>query len=75
MPDTWVVQTVDGRTKYHKIEDRGPCGHVITHTVMKKGDGTLHLEVMGRILHRDAPALLKLSKLSKNTSLKNIIIA
>ena len=70
---TWVVQTVDGCTKYHYIEasDTLPPTHKLTHTVMAAEDGTLQIEVLGRILSKDTtPALSILDGLPHNTTVK-----
>lgn len=70
---TWAVQTVDGCTKYHckTASDTLPPFHKLTHTVMAAEDGTLHIEVLGRVLSKDtAPSLSVLDGLPHNTTLK-----
>ena len=70
---TWAVQTVDGCTKYHCItaSDTLPPTHKLTHTVMAAEDGTLHIEVLGRVLSKDTtPSLSVLDGLPHNTALK-----
>lgn len=71
MPETWVEQTIEGCTKYHKIlvTNTTPPTHMISHTITGEGDA-LHIEVLGRHLSNDAPALSILKGLPKNTTLK-----
>ena len=71
MPETWVEQTIEGCTKYHKIlvTNTTPPTHMISHTITGEGDA-LHIEVLGRHLSNDAPALSILKGLPKSTTLK-----
>lgn len=71
MPDAWVEQTIEGCAKYHKIlaTNTIPPTHTISHTVTGEGDA-LHIEVLGRHLSKDTPALSILNGLPKNTPIK-----
>ena len=47
----------------------GEKGHLITHTVMIKGDGTLHVDIMGRKLTAmTTPELGNIERLPRSTS-------
>ena len=73
LPDSWVVQTVDGHTKYHKIVVLGvvPTCHILTHTLTEGVGRNLHVEVLGRHLNKEStPALRVLDSLPKKASLK-----
>jgi hypothetical protein len=69
LPDGWVVQTDDGKVKYHRITSNGdPPIHKLTHTVME-GTEFLHVEILGRHLNKDStPALAVLDGLPARTS-------
>ena len=72
LPETWVEQNIEGRTKYHRIlaSSTVPPAHIITHSITEEHD-VLHVEVLGRHLSKDTtPALSILDGLPKRTTLK-----
>ena len=67
------METVDDCTKYHLIaaSDSFPTTHTHTHTVMEYPNGTVQVEVLGKILSKETtPSLCILDELPHNTSFR-----